>query len=68
MLIDPSDVPVIGAFYQHRSSLYIAQVVGLDIHLTVGYLVWIRTFHGPYARRITLNPYVFAKIFSHVPR
>ncbi len=66
MLIDPSDVPVTGAFYQHRSKLYIAKVTDLTPHLTLGYLVRLQTFHGPYPRTLTLNPVLFRKLFTRV--
>jgi hypothetical protein len=57
---------VVGDFYQHHSGQYIAQVAELLEHPTLGYRIRIRCFHGPYARYTTLNPKLFARLFSRV--
>lgn len=66
MHTNPPEPPTVGAFYQHRKGVYIAQVVSVKPHTSLGYLVDLRSFHGPYARRLTLNPKLFAGLFEHV--
>jgi hypothetical protein len=67
MPTDSPKAPLVGEFYRHRSGLYIALIIGLPSHVSLGHLVQIRCFHGPYARQMTLNPRLFTALFEHVP-
>jgi hypothetical protein len=61
---EPSVVPKLWGFYQHRKAGYITQVVSWIPHRGVGLLVQVHQFHRQFPQTMTFNPELFDRLFE----